>query len=171
MSDKTISIGFKIEDAGDGFKKLIANAKDFENVMAGTAVQVKGTIEKIGDMAQVAVGFDSLTKGLSDIQTVIDDLAGAYAVQEEAETKLAVVMRERMNATEANIQAIKDLCSAQQVLGVIGDEVQLAGAQQLATFLSQQSALEELIPAMNNLVAQQKGLNATSNDAVSIAII
>lgn len=169
MSDKTISISFKIDDAGNGFKNLIANVKDFESVMTGAADQVKGTMSEIANMSQLSMGFDSVAKGLSDIQSVIDDLASSYAVQQEAETKLAVVMQERMNATEENIQAIKDLCSAQQELGVIGDEVQLAGAQQLSTFLSQQSALETLIPAMNNLVAQQKGLNATSSDTVSIA--
>jgi hypothetical protein len=42
-------------------------------------------------------------------------------------------MRNTMGAREEDIQSIKDLCSEQQKLGVIGDEVQLAGAQKLAT--------------------------------------
>ena len=50
-------------------------------------------------------------------------------------------MRQRMGATEASVQSIKDLCSQQQQLGVIGDEVQLSGAQQIATFLTQESTL------------------------------
>jgi phage-related protein len=85
------------------------------------------------------------------------------------ETKLAVIMRQRMGATEQMIQSVKNLTSAQQSLGVIGDEVQLAGAQQLATFLRTSDALEALIPAMNNLAAQQKGVNATGEDLVGIA--
>lgn len=52
---------------------------------------------------------------------------------------------------------------------MIGDEVQLAGAQQVATFLTMRSSLETLLPAMNDLVAQQKGLQATGADAVAVA--
>lgn len=92
----------------------------------------------------------------------------AYQIQIEGETKLATVMRQRMGASAKEIQQIKDLCSAQQALGVISDEVQLSGAQQLATFLKQTSSLNTLIPAMNNLIAQQKGLNATTEKAYMV---
>ena len=92
----------------------------------------------------------------------------AYQMQIEGETKLATVMRQRMGASAKEIQQIKDLCFAQQALGVIGDEVQLSGAQQLATFLKQTSSLNTLIPAMNNLIAQQKGLNATTEKAYMV---
>ncbi len=40
--------------------------------------------------------------------------------------------------------------------------------QQVSTFLHEKEALEELVPAMNNLIAQQNGLNATQQDAQSI---
>ena len=49
------------------------------------------------------------------------------SAQIEAETQLANNMRNTMSATDAEIKSIKKLCSAQQELGVIGDEVQLAG--------------------------------------------
>ena len=74
-----------------------------------------------------------------------------------------------MNATDDEIASIKELASEQQKLGVIGDEVQLAGAQQVATFLKEKSSIETLLPAMNNLLAQQNGVNATQSDAVSVA--
>lgn len=93
----------------------------------------------------------------------------ASAAQTEAETKLETIMKQRMGSTDKQIQKIKDLTAAQQKQGVIGDEVQLAGAQQLATFMKQEKSLDTLIPAMNNLAAQQKGVNATSSDMVSIA--
>ena len=38
----------------------------------------------------------------------------------------------------------------------------------MATFLNEKASLDSLIPAMNNLLAQQKGLNATNQDAVGI---
>lgn len=89
-------------------------------------------------------------------------------VQIGAETKLETVMRQRMNATDEMIKGIKNLTSEQQKLGVIGDELQLAGAQQLSTFLRTDDALKSLIPAMNNLAAQQKGTKATASDMVNI---
>ena len=85
----------------------------------------------------------------------------AWNIQMQGEIKLATVMRQRVKASDAEIESIKRLASAQQAIGVIGDEVQLSGAQQLATFISRKDSLDSLIPAMNNLLAQQKGLNAT----------
>ena len=97
-----------------------------------------------------------------------DGAQEAYQVQLEAETKIETVMRQRMKSTDEEIQKIKDLASEIQGLGVIGDEVSLSGAQQLATFLNSEEALKTLMPAMDNLLAQQRGLNATASDAISI---
>lgn len=74
-----------------------------------------------------------------------------------------------MGAREEDIKSIKDLCAAQQKLGVIGDEVQLAGAQELATYLGEKESLEKLIPVMNDMLAQQYGINATQENAANIA--
>lgn len=96
-------------------------------------------------------------------------LYDAYQIQKESEVKLATIIKQRMGLGD---EAVKDLmrqASAYQKIGVIGDEVQLSGMQQLATFLKQKKSLEALLPAMNNLLAQQKGSNATAMDAVGIA--
>ncbi len=168
MSKSTISISFAVAEGKDGFKKLTLDAAELRKVMQGTVTEAEAVKKNFINFASTAVGLDSISKSLSDISSVMQNLTDAYSVQVEAETKLETVMRQRMSAAEGEIQAIKDLCSAQQQLGVIGDEIQLAGAQQISTFLSSRAALETLIPAMNNLVAQQKGLNATSGDAVTV---
>lgn len=168
MSGKTISIGFVIEDGKDGLKKLTMDADALKKVMQGTLKETQTMKKSLIELGSVSFGFDAVSGALSSLQSVMGDLTKSYSVQIEAETKLETIMRQRMNATAAEIQSIKDLCSAQQELGVIGDEVQLAGAQQISTFLQTREALESLIPAMNNLVALQKGLNATSGDAVNI---
>ncbi len=168
MSKSTISISYAVEDGKDGFKKLTMDAAELRKVMLGTVKEAQTMTRKLKDLGQVSIGLDAITGALGSLGGAVKSLSDAYAVQVEAETKLETVMRQRMSATEGEIQAIKDLCSAQQQLGVIGDEVQLAGAQQVSTFLSSRVALETLIPAMNNLVAQQKGLNATSGDAVTV---
>lgn len=125
--------------------------------------------ESFGALAQASLVFSGISTAVQQLSSVVDSLSVKYAAQEQAETQLETVMRQRMGATAVMVQGIKDLCSEQQRLGVIGDEVQLAGAQQLATFVTTESALRTLIPAMNNLGAQQKGLNATGSDMVAIA--
>ena len=168
MASKTVSIGVKFEDEGNGIKKLTLETGALRDVFKGVVKEAETAKGRFLSFASASIGIDAIKNSLSELQNITKKLTDAYAVQVEAETKLETVMRQRMGATQEQIQSIKDLCSAQQQLGVIGDEIQLAGAQQLTTFLTQRSALETLIPAMNNLVAQQKGLNATSGDAVNI---
>lgn len=152
-----------------GLKKLSKSAEGLKQSLSGV-VKVTGELKpKILNFAALSTSIDSITSSIDSLNATFTDLSNAYAVQVEAETKLEEVMRQRMGATQEDITAIKELASAQQSLGVIGDEVQLMGAQQLATFLKQRSSLESLIPAMNNLVAQQKGYNASTGDAVNVA--
>ncbi len=164
----TISITFKLDGDNKSFKDLAKDADGLKQVITSTlseAQQLKGNVI---NFAALATGIDAAQRSFSQLQSGMKDLADAYAVQEVAETKLATVMQQRMGATDAEIQSIKELASAQQEIGVIGDEVQLSGAQQIATFLNEKASLETLIPAMNNLLAQQKGLNASTGDAVQV---
>ncbi len=136
--NSTISIGFKIENKGNGFHELSLDADGFRKIIAETVTEaknldkgLKGIMSSPINFAAFTTGLDSVSKAVSDLQSVLGELSSAYTAQLEAETKLAVNMRNTMGAREADIQSIKDLCSAQQQLGVIGDEVQLAGAQEL----------------------------------------
>lgn len=93
----------------------------------------------------------------------------AYSNQLQQEQKLTEIMRSRIGATDAEIQSVRALASEQQKLGVVGDEVALAGAQQLATFARNTDTINTLIPAMENLAVQQHGVNVSSGDMTSIA--
>lgn len=97
------------------------------------------------------------------------DAAAAYDSQVEAEARLAQVMRTTMDATDDEIDSVKELTAAQQQLGIVGDEVQLAGAQELATYLGETASLKKLIPVMNDMVAQQYGYTASAEQATNIA--
>ena len=164
----TISITFKLDGDAKSFKDLAKDAEGLKKVITSTVSEAQQLNSRAINFAALATGLDAVQRSVSQLQAGMKDLADAYAVQEVAETKLATVMQQRMGATDAEIQSIKDLASAQQELGVIGDEVQLSGAQQIATFLNEKASLETLLPAMNNLLAQQKGLNATTQDAVTV---
>ena len=165
-------IKYKVSLSVDGKEQLVTSAANIKEL----AAQLGAAQNRSDELRKAMIKFNNITtvfqnvaSGLRQVMGVLREFSAANAVQVEVETKLATVMRQRMEASEADIDAIKQLASAQQELGVIGDEVQLAGAQQIATFLSQRSSLEALIPAMNDLLAQQKGLKATGEDAVTVA--
>ena len=168
MAGNTISITFKLEGDNNSFKNLTKDAEGLKKAMSGVIAEGQQLKGNVINFAALATGIDAAQRSFSQLQGAMQGLADAYAVQEVAETKLTTVMQQRMGATDAEIQSIKDLAAAQQEIGVIGDEVQLSGAQQIATFLTEKDSLEALVPAMNNLLAQQKGLNATTGDAVQV---
>lgn len=114
------------------------------------------TVKKVGKAIVAAFAVQKVIQFAKETVKVAE-------VQEEMERKLETIMRQRMGATEDQIQSVKDLTAAQQALGVVGDEVQMSGAQQLATFLRTSDALKTLIPAMNNLAVQQNGVNVSAS--------
>lgn len=165
----TISITFKLDGDSKSFKDLANDAEGLKKVISSTlseAQQLKGNVI---NFAALATGIDAAQRSFNQLQAGMKDLTDAYAVQESNERQLAVTMRNSMGASDDQIDSIKKLCSAQQELGVIGDEVQLAGAQELATYLGLTSSLETLIPVLNDMNAQQYGLNATCESSVTIA--
>lgn len=165
----TISITFKLDGDGNGFKTLAQDANGLKQAITATLSEAKQLKGNVINFAALATGIDAAQRSFGQLQSLMGDLAQSYQQQEIVETQLTTVMRQRMNATDAEIDSIKQLASEQQKLGVVGDEVQLAGAQQVATFLKEKSSIDTLLPAMNNLLAQQHGVNSTTNDAVSVA--
>ncbi len=165
----TISITFKLDGDGNGFKTLAQDANGLKQAITATLSEAKQLKGNVINFAALATGIDAAQRSFGQLQSFMGDLSKSYQQQELAETKLATVMRQRMGATDDEIASIKQLASEQQKLGVVGDEVQLAGAQQVATFLKEKSSIETLLPAMNNLIAQQNGVSATQSDAVSVA--
>lgn len=164
---KEVSFTIKVDDKGT-LKKVTMDAEQLGRAVRSVQDESEKAKRSVLTWAETAQAIDVLQSSIGELQGVVSDLTSAYQVQLVAETQIETIMRQRMAATDEQIQSIKNLCSAQQELGVIGDEVQLSGAQQMATFLQNKRSLDVLIPAMNNLLAQQNGLNATNQDAVSI---
>lgn len=164
---KEVSFTIKVDDKGT-LKKVTMDAEQLGRAVRSVQDESEKAKRSVLTWAETSQAVDVLQSSIGELQGVVSDLTSAYQVQLVAETQIETIMRQRMAATDEQIQSIKNLCSAQQELGVIGDEVQLSGAQQMATFLQNKRSLDVLIPAMNNLLAQQNGLNATNQDAVSI---
>ena len=175
-----------------GVDKSSAAYRELEREIIKTENQLKkaeGDIRKFGSVGKqqaLAVGNAFKTAGNKiksagrTITTSVSvyGMAGIYAgsklidmanKQAEAENKLTEIYKSRMGVNKKAVNSTLSLASAEQKLGVVGDEVQIAGAQQLATYAKFPSTVNTLLPAMNDLLVQQKGLNGTQEDAVGLA--
>jgi hypothetical protein len=165
---------------------LILNSTSFKKSLNNIQTQANNAGSKIakslsGVQSQANNAGSKISNSFSKIAKVVGtafsvamitrfskECVSAANIQTEAETKLTTVMRQRMSASNKAISSVKNYASALQETGVVGDEVQLAGAQQLSTFLKTDDALKKLMPAMNNLAVQQNGVNVTSESMVNI---
>jgi len=163
--ETVMAIGGKVQSTlGKAFTHAQKNINGLEKQTKAANAANKSFATGIKTVIGGALAY----KAFSSAKAYLNESVDAAKVQIEVETKLATVLKQRTNANEEQIQSILNLTTAQQGLGVIGDEVQIAGAQQLATFVNQNDSIETLLPAMNNLLAQQKGLAASTGDAVNI---
>jgi len=99
----------------------------------------------------------------------IKKVVGAYHLQEKAETRLASIAKTVTKATEEQIQALKNQASALQKVGVVGDDVVMAGQSQLLSFALTTEETMKLTKSLGNLLVANKGVNATQEDAVTSA--
>lgn len=165
-------VKFNIHLSVDG-REMVVNAKSSVKELSAAVGAIRGEAKK---STETLLRFNQSVQAIHNVYGGFQQLAGAMQpfiakanAAAEAQTKLTTVMRRRMDATQADMAAINQLVAAQTKLGVVGGTVQRSGLQQLATFANQRSTLMTLLPAMNNLLVQQKGLSATSEDAVGIA--
>lgn len=177
-----------------GVDKTSAQYRELEREIVKTESQLKqaeGALKAFGSVGKqqaLAVGNAFKSAGAkikSAGRTITTSVsvygaAGIYAgaklidmseQQAKAEQKLITIYKNRMGVNKAAAQSTMELASALQKQGVIGDEVTLAGAQQLATFAKYPSTINTILPAMDNWLAQEKGLSATQEDAEAKAKI
>lgn len=154
----------QIKAAGNVINSWAKNANSkFKNV-AGAVGKAALALGTLGGVISVA-----------GIKAWSGQAMEAAQAQVEAETKLEAVLGNVKSIASGGTTAIqaakKELVGVAgkiQKVGVIGDEVTIAGQQQLATFQLSTKSISTLSTGMDDLLAQQKGLNATQSDAVTI---
>ena len=140
--------------------------------MSGFEKGIETMQKGIGKLSASLKNFAKLAAsafGIGDISSFIAETRSLWQTQLEAEARLEQVMKNTTNATEEQIQATKDWASALQEVGVIGDEIQLSGLQELATYIENADSLKTMNVVLNDMLAQQYGLNASAESAVTIA--
>lgn len=165
-------IKFNIKLNIDG-KNVVVQASQSVKELQRNLMAAKTGSQRLGEamlrINQVTQAYQNISSSVGALTGVMNTYIDKANASTMAQTKLTTIMRQRMGATEADTAAVNDAVAAQTKLGIIGGTVQRSGLQQLATFASHRQTLQTLLPAMNNLLAQQKGLNATNEDAVGVA--
>lgn len=141
----------------NALKKAERQMKRFSNA-------VKAGFKKTAKYAAIGVGAFTAAATVFAKQS-IDAAKDQLRVEKLLETN----MKRTSNASASQIQAIKDEASALQGLGVVGDEVALAGASQLAVYGLRSDQIKKLMPNLNDMIAKEKGLNGTQEDSIAMA--
>ncbi|MGN0606694.1 MAG: hypothetical protein ACI4JM_09255 [Oscillospiraceae bacterium] len=172
ISDKFAALSERVDKANAKLKEynqqMSQAGEKTEKTKNKTSALNTGINTLMSSMKKLALVF-GVTFSVRQLYNWSKAWKDAYKVQLQSETQVATTMLNSTNATLENVQAIKELASAQQRLGVVGDEVQLAGLQQLAVYSDEADTLKKLLPAMNNLAAQRYGYVVTTENAKSVA--
>ena len=154
MAIRTLSINIMSYLKGQGFQAV-------NNQING----LKSSLSSLKSVAsnglfQMAAGYFAISSLIGQYNKAVE----ASNLQLENETKLYATLRAQ-NFRDEQIQGLKDYASELQKIGVVGDEVSLAGIRQLAAFKLNEESIRELLPQVQNLMVAEKGLKATSMDA------
>ena len=171
----------KAENALNGMNKELEETKT--SIAAGGVKNVKDNVEdlgkaslKTGDIIKanlisqaIITGVKKLGSVFSQAVNTLNNWSQKAKELEEQEAKVVRVMKNTTNATDEQINSLIKLTSQQEKLGVVSQETQLAGLQELGTYVTQKESLEKLLPVMNDMIAQQYGLGASMESASGIA--
>ena len=156
MSQNLNKIKKNLTVTNEHFKIATNNIKKFSNA-------VKAGMKKIAKWA--VVGFGALTAGaVLFVKQGIDIAKEKLKADKLLETNLL----KQSKATKEHIQMLKDEASALQDIGVVGDDVAVAGASRLAVFKMNADQIKKTMPLLDDMIAFDKGLNGTQEDAIAI---
>lgn len=160
MSESIGGIHYDLDLKGKGeFDTLVKSA---DAKMGGLAKRFKAA--EVGSTALLAAVV-GLGAGL--VKFGIDSV-NAYNEAHRAEVELVQLHQKNTGATEKQTQSLIRQANALQEVGVVEGDAIIKGQAQLATFKLSTSAIKNLTPAMTDMVAKQKGVNATGEDFINI---
>lgn len=153
-----------LQNATKNVKTMDRELKKAGNSIKAFGNKVKNSVKALAKWGAIGLGAFTAFATVFAKQSI-----DAAKVQLKVEKMLETTMKRTSNASKEQIQAIKDEASALQNVGIIGDEVALAGANQLAIYGLKSEEIKKLMPNINDMIAKEKGFNGTQEDAVAMA--
>jgi len=153
-----------LQNATKNVKTMDRELKKAGNSIKAFGNKVKNSVKALAKWGAIGLGAFTAFATVFAKQSI-----DAAKVQLKVEKMLETTMKRTSNASKEQIQAIKNEASALQNVGIIGDEVALAGANQLAIYGLKSEEIKKLMPNINDMIAKEKGFNGTQEDAVAMA--
>lgn len=169
---KTIGVLLSLKDQfTTPLQKATKSVKTMDRQLekAGNQIKAFGNRVKAG-MKSVAkwaaIGFGALTAAAG---VFIKQSIDAAKDKLKADKLLETNLMKQANFKKEHIQMLKDGASALQDVGVVGDDVAVAGAGQLAIYKLKAEQIKTILPIIDDMVAKEKGFNGTQEDAIAMA--
>lgn len=147
--------GQQVRSLKDDYREAESGALSFSDAVKASA---------IGNF--IADGLSRASSALWEFAKAGAESAKEFEVDQQ---RLAVAMRNTVNASQEQIDAVAQIIEQEEKLGVVSKEAQTAAAQELATYVTRRGSLEKLIPVLNNMIVQQNGVNASTSSTISVA--
>ncbi len=145
-----------------GFKNSADEARGSSSAFQTAGDKLSGTLKTLVGAAATALSISKLKDG-------IEDLTKSGMEGEETQNRYVTLMKNVKGMTDAGISSVQKMATTIGNYGVVSSVATQAGAGQLATFQLQANSINTLLPALDDLVVSQKGVNATQEDAVGMA--
>ena len=152
-----------LQNATKNVKTMDRELKKAGNSIKAFGRKIKDGMKSVAKWA--AIGFGALTAAAGVfIKQSIDGAKQKLKADKLLETNLM----KQVNASKEHIKMLKDEASALQDIGVVGDDVAVAGASRLAVFKMNADQIKKTMPILDDMIAYDKGLNGTQEDAIAI---
>ena len=169
---KTIGVLLSLKDqfttplqkATKSVKNMDRQLEKAENQIKAFGNRVKAGMKTVAKWG--AIGFGALTAAAG---VFIKQSIDAAKDKLKADKLLETNLMKQANFKKEHIQMLKDEASALQDVGVVGDDVAVAGAGQLAIYKLKAEQIKTILPVIDDMVAKEKGFNGTQEDAIAMA--
>jgi len=139
------------EQASDSMKGMTKSGKDLSGMVKG-----------------LATGF----AGMMILRGVTSEMKKAIRAardKENADARLVSIAKTVTKATDEQIQGLRDLSDQLQEQTTLANDVAEAGLSQILSYGATTEQTDQLALSLANLVAANKGVNATQDDAINAA--
>lgn len=165
---KSINVILNLKDQFTSpLKKATASAKASERTFKMGMNNIKKTGAKLGSLAVkgIAVGTAAITASTG---IFLQQSVAAYNEATVQTAKMESVLKNTKGMTKSNIAELDAYTGVLQRKGVVEDDVIKAGITSVGVYGLQAETIKKLLPGMTDLVAKEKGLNATGEDMANI---
>ena len=167
-----VKMGKLTKEQSTILKKAGSDATKFSRTVRDTFL---GGVKHVGKYVASLAGITGVLS-VAGIKNYANNAVEAFNASREAATKLEAVMGNIPSVmakggeeAKAASKRLSDYAGELGKTGVVGKTVAVNTLQQLATFQLSEEHLKALLPGMEDLIAQQKGVNATAQDGIGIA--